>query len=151
MKTWNFKEEEYDYKCPDKCVGQFTDYRNGIVCINPTCDLECYLNYIELLNANRDKWKNVGYLDLGMVPILMAPSFMQSHLLNVVTDIANSYKLPIYWLPPVSLMQDGCRLQTQDIWAFREDIARVAGYSSDEEVSTAKLIRHFMKKLESNK
>lgn len=147
MKTWNFKLEDYDYKFPEKCEGEFIDYRNGITCINPTCDLECYLNYIELLNSKRDEWKNYGYLDLGMVPILMAPSFMQAALLDSVNKLANAYKLPIYWMPPVTLLQDKCRIQTQDIWAFRSDIARIAGYKSEDEVSTAKLIRWVINKV----
>lgn len=138
-KTYNFKLEQYDYKCPDSCIGEFKDHRNGFVCINPTVDLDCYINYIELLNLHKDKWQNYGYLDLGMMPLAMGPSFMQSSLVKSLTEIMKACRVKCYSLPPVSLMYSSCKLPVNDIWVFKSDISKMLGIPEDK-VTTEKLL-----------
>lgn len=127
IKTYNFKIEPYDYSVPDGCVGEFRDYRNGFICVNPTPDLECYINYIELLNLHRDKWKSVGYLDLGMMPIAMLPSFLPNSIKEALVNIMNTYNIPCYNMPPVSVMNSVCKLPEDDIWVFKSDVSAVTG------------------------
>lgn len=129
IKTYNFKIEEYDYETQYK--GEQLDRRNGIICINPTADLECYLNYIEFLNLNRDKWKTYGYLDLGMMPLVSEPSFMQGVLANVLVKVAKIYGIPCYMMPSVSLFFDSCKLAEDDIWVFKSDVAKCTKIPED--------------------
>jgi hypothetical protein len=141
-KTYNFVE--YPTGNPvlpeTKYKGTFRDARNGIICVNPTCDLECYINYIKLLNLYRDSWKSYGYLDLGMIPVVMGPSFLNDSLHELLSAKLSRQALKIYSMPPVSLMFDRCKIPIQDIWVFKEDAAEAMGIP-EEEVTTEKLIR----------
>ena len=89
----------------------YRDERNGIYCYRLGNDyLRTYINYIELLNLHRNDWKNVGYLDLGMMPLVMAPSFMQELLTDSLCKFANRLNIPVYSMPPVSVMFGRCKM-----------------------------------------
>lgn len=104
------------------------DYRNGIECINPTMDLTCYINYIEYLNARSSDWKTFAYLDLGMMPLVMAPSFMHEQMKDVFVETIKTLNIPCYEMPAVSML-NGTRVRdiTSDIWVFKEDIGKLLG------------------------
>jgi len=123
MLTYNFlpASEERAKKADVK----YRDQRNGITCANPSLDIECYINYIDLLNLHRDKWVNYGYLDLGMMPLAMAPSFMQGVVSQAMSTVANKLGIPIYSMPAVSLFFERCSVGENDIWVFKKDIAQV--------------------------
>lgn len=114
------------------------DSRNGIWCYEPTNDMTTYINYIELLNGIRNGvggvggWKSFGYLDLGMMPLAMAPSFLQQTIFDGMAKIANQFNLPVYMLPPVTLLQDKCKLPQSDIWVFKSDVAKLFGKNESE-------------------
>lgn len=129
IETYNFKTQPYNYVTPYR--GRQLDKRNGIVCIDPTADIECYLNYIEFLNLNRDKWKSYGYLDLGMMPLVSGPSFMQGALIDALVKIATVYEIPCYTMPPISLFFNSCKLAEEDVWVFKADVAKVTGIPAD--------------------
>ena len=132
QKTYNFKLEKDPNEINLKYVpGEFRDERNGIICINPTVDIPCYINYLELLNGCISEWKSFGYLDLGMMPVSMGPSFMQNTLNEVLLKLASNLDLTCYQMPAVSQLYSTCKLAGSDVWVFREDAARVMGVSSD--------------------
>lgn len=130
MNTYNFKIENYTYDYPSQAAGTFKDLRNGILCTNPSLNLECYLNYIQLLDGLKDLWKNNGYLHMGMMPVVMGPSFMHNRLVQLISARLNELGITYYSMPPVSLLYDICRMDEQDIWMFREDAAKFVGKSN---------------------
>lgn len=118
------------------------DDRNGIYCYMEGDDyLQLYENYIELLNRHRKEWKNVGYLDLGMMPLVMAPSFMQESIVDYFCELTRTLNIPVYSMPPVSLLFEKCRITTNDIWVFKEDIKKVMGLAEDRAVSFSEFMR----------
>lgn len=125
IQTYNFRLEDYQYNYPEQACGSFEDTRNGIICTNPSLDLECYINYLQLLESRKDFWRNNGYLHLGMMPVVMAPSFMQRRLSELICAKLNELGVKYYTMPPVALLYDICRISEQDIWMFRSDAAKV--------------------------
>ncbi|MBQ2885879.1 MAG: hypothetical protein IJE43_19310 [Alphaproteobacteria bacterium] len=125
METFNFRTTDYTYDYPQEAKGRFIDARNGIACTNPSLDLECYLNYLQLLNDLKDSWKSVGYLHLGMMPVVMAPSFMQRPCTNIICSKLDALDIKYYSLPAVSLLYENCKMSDRDIWVFREDAAKL--------------------------
>ena len=95
------------------------DTRNGIICIDPTYDLECIANYYDFLTSVNGDWISAGYLDLGLVPIFMQPSFMPD-MENYLQDINSKLGAQCYVLRPVSFMRSSY-LGPNDIWVKRED------------------------------
>ena len=130
IETFNFRLSNYDYSYPAAVEGSFTDYRNGIVCKNPSLNLECYLNYLQLLNDSKERWKSNGYLHLGMMPVVMAPSFMQRKFTDLICDRLNAFDIKYYSMPPVSLFYENCKIPERDIWVFREDAAKLMGVNN---------------------
>lgn len=130
MITYNFRKEPYRYAYPKECERTFRDLRNGIDCINPSADLECYFNYLQLLNAHTDQWRSVGYLDKGMMPLVMGPSFMHEGLMNLVMGQISNLEIQPYRLKPVTLLYEDRKLPFEDIWVFREDAAKLMGISN---------------------
>lgn len=130
METYNFRTTNYVYNYPDAAEGRFIDTRNGIACTNPSLNLECYLNYLQLLNDLKGTWKSVGYLHLGMMPVVMAPSFMQRPCIDIVCQKLDAVGVKYYNLPAVSLLYENCRMSDRDIWMFREDAAKLFGVSN---------------------
>lgn len=103
------------------------DVRNNIVCIAPTMDLVCYYNYLVLLNSEYSNWKNYGYLDAGLVPYLMAPSFMQEILVANMGPLIDGKKVDKYALKPVSFLCNGYVGGSKDIWIKKTDLAEIMG------------------------
>lgn len=146
MKTYNFVVMEGEHRDTEEQKKRtFRDTRNGIICIEPTMDMECYMNYIDLLNLHRDKWVNYGYLDLGMMPLAMAPSFMQGAIREGMATIANGLNVPIYYMPAVSLLFERCSVGEDDIWVFKSDIARVMNIP-ETQVTLNKFLRWCMQR-----
>lgn len=122
-KTYNFKREDYNYSVNEVWDRDFVDVRNNIICHRPTMDWECYENYIKYLNSQKFRWVNNGYLDLGMVPLAMAPSFMQAQVVDVMQNFARRIGVTSYLMPPVSLLLDKVQKLGSDLWVFKSDLA----------------------------
>ncbi len=108
------------------------DKRNNLYVTNCTFDIQCYINYINLLNRYSSAWsciqKNVGHLDLGMIPLVMGPLFLQQKLRDVLVPFAKDISLPIYSMPGVAnMMESGRAYKIQDIWVYREDVEKIVG------------------------
>ena len=103
------------------------DIRNGIVCYNPTMDLTCYYNYISYLNTQQDQWRNFGYLDMGMVPLAMLPSFFPEEIKEVLSNAARVKGITVHSMPPVSNLRGSYRGTVNDVWIFREELAEALG------------------------
>lgn len=112
-----------EYKEKDAIVA--FDKRNSIICINPTLDVQCYLNYIMYLDSHYSEWVGCGYMDMGLVPILMCPSFMADTIQQQVYAIAQKWDCSIYALRAVSFLNRGYVGATKDIWVKKEDLAKI--------------------------
>lgn len=103
------------------------DRRNNIYCIAPTMDYEMYYNYCVYLNESYSEWLNYGYFDMGMVPYLMWPSFMDSSLvLEQMRKIARTVGVELVKVPSVSLLRTAYSANGVDYWIFREDLMTLA-------------------------
>lgn len=99
------------------------DRRNNIYCVNPTMDYEMYYNYCEYLNQSYNEWLHYGYFDMGMVPYLMWPSFMdQSTVLEDMRGIARRVGVELVKVPSVSFLKSAYTSNGTDYWIFREDL-----------------------------
>lgn len=143
MKTYNFlTEKPENIKVNAK---EYRDTRNGIICVEPSVDLQCYINYIDYLNLYRNEWASYGYLDLGMMPLAMAPSFMHGAISASISSIANKLNIPVYSMPPVSVFLRKCNIGENDIWVFKRDIAAIMKVDGSQ-VSLTKFLRWCMNK-----
>ena len=83
FQTYNFCTDENKYKKhPNMIYASLSDKRNGISTTNLIPGMQSYVNYLDLLLMLRDKWISTGYLDLGMIPVIVAPSFMHEALVS---------------------------------------------------------------------
>lgn len=105
------------------------DKRNGIWCINPTENFEMYLKYLNYLNANYKDWQNYGYFDLGMVPYIMWPSFMESTIAaELMKDIARKAGITLIQVQGTSFLKSSYMVNGADYWMFRDDMVTLARY-----------------------
>lgn len=127
-KTINFQPIAKGTKLPDD-MRVAVDFRNGIYCANPTLDIDCYINYIDYLNMSQEDWVSYGYLDLGMVPLVMLPSFFPQDVKDILSTAAQQVGIKVFPMPPVSHLKGSYKGTTSDVWVFREDLAEVLGCS----------------------
>lgn len=105
------------------------DKRNGIWCINPTQNFYMYLRYLNYLNANYKDWQNYGYFDMGMVPYIMWPSFMESTMAaELMKEIARKAGITLIQVPGTSFLKSSYMVNGADYWMFREDMVTLARY-----------------------
>lgn len=99
------------------------DRRNNIYCVNPTMDYEMYYNYCNYLNESYMEWLHYGYFDMGMVPYLMWPSFMdQSAVLEQMRSVTRTVGIELVKVPAVSFLKSAYASNGTDYWIFREDL-----------------------------
>ena len=123
--TYNFREENYSYVIPPSMSRvTYHDRRHSIDCYEPSCNLECYLNYLDYLNRHMDRWVNYGYLDMGMVPLGFAPTFLQGVWNEYVSTYLVKNGIPYEMMPAISLFSNKYKSRAHDIWAFKSDIAK---------------------------
>lgn len=131
--TYNFSTDEDKYKKhPDMIYTSIKDKRNGISTTNLIPGMQAYANYLDLLLMLRDKWISTGYLDLGMIPVIVAPSFMHEALITSLLPIIQAQGLKVIPMPGSSFMLNNSMAETTDYWAFREDAAEYLGCRPDE-------------------
>lgn len=130
------------------------DRRNHIYCVNPTMDYEMYYNYLNYLNESYNEWMNYGYFDMGMVPYMMWPSFMESSpALEQMRRVARQAAIDLVPVPSVSLLKPSYISNGVDYWIFREDLFKLSkfmesrsqsynfGFNSPDEVSLSKFLK----------
>lgn len=142
--THNFSLDLDKYRSHEHMIYRtLKDKRNNLTTTNVIPGTQCYINYLSLLVSLRDKWVSTGYLDLGMIPIIMGPSFMHEPLTKTLLPIIESKGLLIHPMPSVSfLIQDSMRGFT-DYWAFRDDVADFLGTTPDK-VTTKETLEKLM-------
>lgn len=110
------------------------DYRNGVYCIMPVEPtesfegefvLQLYTNYINYLNECSSEWVSSGYLDMGLIPISIAPSFIGTKVDEILLPIVKGWDCKIYWLPATSFLNYNYGSRSKDIWIKKEDFARI--------------------------
>ena len=97
---------------------------------------------------------NCGYLDMGMLPYLMWPSFMDSSsYLESMKRAAVQAGVDIIRVPSVSLLNKSYISNGTDYWIFKEDLYRLAkdmesknsalnfGFTNPDEVSTSAFVK----------
>ena len=138
--TYNFSLDEQKYKTDEKMIyATLKDKRNGISTTNIIPGLQCYMNYLDLLLMLRDKWISTGYLDLGMIPIIVGPSFMHEALVSSILPIIQMNKLKVYAMPGTSFMLRDTMKSSTDYWAFRDDVAQFLGCDASKVTTRAVL------------
>ena len=130
------------------------DRRNDIYCMDPTMDYEMYYNYLVYLNSSYNEWRTYGYLDMGMVPYMMWPSFMDSsNVLEYMRGVARKVGITLIQVPGVSFLKDSYVANGTDYWVFREDLLKLSkalestqptlvnfGFDNEADVSTSKFV-----------
>lgn len=130
------------------------DRRNDIYCMDPTMDYEMYYNYLMYLNSSYNEWRTYGYLDMGMVPYMMWPSFMDSStVLEYMRGVARKVGITLIQVPGVSFLKDSYVANGTDYWVFREDLLKLAmalekaqpalvnfGFNNEADISTSKFV-----------
>lgn len=108
------------------------DLRNGIWnCMNleKVPPLEQYKNYIDYINSMYKDWNSASpcfsYLDMGLVPIVWAPSFMNDTLYKEIGLLAESWGIELIFLQSSSLLRRGYVGGTKDVWVRKTDLAKV--------------------------
>ena len=147
-----FNEWKNEMKSKGIPVGY--DHRNNIYCINPTMDYQMYYNYLTYLNQCSNQWLHSGYLDMGMVPYLMWPSFMDSSsYLDSMKRAASQTGINIIKVPSVALLKQSYVSNGTDYWVFKEDLYKLAkdmekknsdlhfGFTSEDDVSTSNFVK----------
>lgn len=130
--TYNFTTDESKYKKhKDMIYTTLKDKRNGITTTNLIPGFQAYINYLDLLLDIRDKWISTGYLDLGMIPVIVAPSFMQEAMVKGLLSVIQTQGLKVIPMPGTSFMLNNSMAETTDYWAFRDDAAAFLGCSPD--------------------
>lgn len=105
------------------------DKRNDIYCLRPTLDFAMYLNYLNYLKANYKDWVNYGYFDMGMVPYIMWPSFMQdTEAIELMKEFARRAGVTITQMRGTSLLKPTYPVNGGDYWIFREDMVNLARF-----------------------
>lgn len=149
-KDWTKWREEQE-KLGNKFI---YDRRNDIYCMNPTMDYEMYYNYLNFLNSSYNEWRTYGYLDMGMVPYMMWPSFMDSsNVLEHMRGVARKVGITLIQVPGVSFLKDSYVANGTDYWVFREDLLKLAnvlekaqpnlvnfGFKNEADVSTSQFV-----------
>ena len=150
LKDWNRWRDEQEKK-GHKFI---YDRRNNIYCMDPTMDYEMYYNYLMYLNSSYTEWRTYGYLDMGMVPYMMWPSFMDSSIvLEHMRGIARKIGITLIPVPGVSFLKDSYITNGTDYWVFREDLLKLAraleaarpnfvnfGFKSEADVCTSRFV-----------
>ena len=142
LTTYNFKvvgESE------EEIISEHKDYRNGIVCYNSSLDLQCYYNYLECLNMNMKYWRSYGYLDLGLMPLAMGPSFLHQILQEQLLQLTKILGVTSLLLPAASFFYDKPVWSGTDIWLYKDEVSRLTGIP-ESKLTTEKLLRWCMKR-----
>lgn len=113
-------------KCKESGRPYEYDRRNGIYCIEPTHDIYCYANYLDYLNSCYDEWQSYGYFDMGLIPLILAPSFMHELMTAELIKIVEAWNIPIYNMRAVSFL-GGSYIGAKDSWVKRSDFVAVTG------------------------
>ena len=110
----------------------YYDKRNGIWYISnfdKVTPIQLYKNYIDYVNSNYKHWNTasscISYLDMGLVPVLWGPSFIQDYIFNEVGVVAESWKKDLIFLPASSLLKRGYVGASKDVWIKKKELAEV--------------------------
>lgn len=110
----------------DEKITMVLDKRNNIYCVSPTYGYDMYYFYITYLNSCKKYWVNNGYLDMGMVPYIMWPSFMeQSEAMEQMKSVAIKAGVDLIDVPSMSFLKSSYRQALKDSWIFREDLHKI--------------------------
>ena len=132
ISTYNFKLEKEAIPAGVEYISsKLLDRRNNIEVVNLVPGIQSYINYLDLLMYLRGDWCSYGYLDLGMIPIIMAPSFMQEPITKLLLPVIKQSGLNIHSMPATSFLRKDTLTGTYEFWAFREDVGKFLGCSPD--------------------
>ena len=130
--TYNFTLDPDRYPATSNMIHKkLIDLRNGIEVVNLIPNIESYINYLDYLMYIRDKWISVGYLDLGMIPLVMGPSFTHNEIKQSILPRIQKSGLDVHQMPSVSFMFSKSINYMTDIWVFRDDAAKFLNTTPD--------------------
>lgn len=125
---------------------KLTDKRNYIECYGFDASkdkvIDLYINYIRLLNGMKNQWKSWGYLDFGLVPVVMAPSFIHTAIKETIVDRLGLLGIEFHLLPSMSFLTGEMNnvVGDTDVWVSREVISEVMDIPVNQ-VTVEKFIR----------
>lgn len=105
------------------------DSKNCIYCANPTYDLDCYYNYLVLLNKLYPDWVKYGMFDIGYKPYLYFPSFWtKSDVDMVLKKLTNDLGIGLHEQKSGSFMYLGKAFGPNEYWIKDSDLRTVMEY-----------------------
>lgn len=105
------------------------DARNAIYCLCPTYDFEMYYNYLNYLNTNYAEWNSYGLFDMGMLPFIMWPSFMESTIaIELMKNVAQRAGVSVIYNQGTSFLKSSYSSSHAEYWVFRDDMLKIAQY-----------------------
>lgn len=127
----SFKEQLSKYRNMDNMLVCF-DQRTKMWCVNPTNDFIMYYNYCDYINRYHNDWNTYGYFDVGMVPYIMWPRFIQSEKSEVKTrkiidqfrDVAKALDVNLEPVKGVTFLGSHSMFGI-DYWVTREDMFKL--------------------------
>lgn len=135
---YGFYNFDYRKKVEHSPEKPYFDERTGFICYTPSLDLEMYRNYLELMDYYKDMWKSTSYLSLGMLPLVMLPSFCGNMYNNMFYKLSEIIGITSYSMNSTSFFKTSYK-SNDDIWFFRKDYAELVGIE-ETEVSVLNLL-----------
>lgn len=112
-------------------VDEYYDKRTGITCSCIRPDFELYHRYVQLLMNYRNEWNTASFLDYGLIPLIMAPSFMQNFYADLYSKRIAASGINIIKLPAISFFTGKEIYDIEDYWVSREESSRFTCIPAD--------------------
>lgn len=106
------------------------DARVNMLSMNTTSDKTMYINYLQTLKEIAQTVRCGRYtclLDLGFMPVLMAPSFIGGLWHNQFIEALMANNIPFKKLPASSFNSDFYTQDDPDLWVSKLDCAELLG------------------------
>ena len=127
---YNYLEEDIlDVDDPDvlSLPQAIYDTRTGFYVNRLKVNLGTYINYLELVWARKHYWVDLCFLDLGFIPLVMGPTFMQTSLIEIIPQKLARYGVTLAYFEARSFLKVEYSSAIDDIWISRDDAEKITG------------------------
>lgn len=83
-------------------------------------DLFTILNYMMMIDRDKANWTNYGYLDLGLIPLVIEPQISENNFKSRILPVALEAGLDVRELPGMSMTRDYVKGLGKELWVTRE-------------------------------
>lgn len=115
---------------PSDLSNYLIDDRHGMYICNSSMDIVEYLNYVDSIRTIAQTHKVGKYrymLDLGYIPVCMAPVYLVDFVYSVVVPKLTEQSIPFIHLPASSFSQPNYSGPRPDVWVSKMDVYKVCG------------------------